>query len=1536
MNARMRILVQVLGRDAVNQLRQVGMAVAGVATASNRGGDYGILGRKGPLGPRGGIRRHISDMVNFGKNTQWVGRQLEFRFTLPLIAAGYAATKFALDNERALTRVRKVYGDLDMPQKRVRREVNQLSHAFRALSDIFGFHQSEVIQIAAGWAQAGASGIALAKATRFTLETMVLGEMEAKEAAEGLITVMTQYGLTTKDLRLNLAYLNAVENQTAIGFADLIEVVQKSGGVAREAGIDIRHLAAMAAALVPAAGSASEVGTMLKSSIFRIMAPTNQATEAMQRLGVVLGQDILLPTRNASERFELIAEALDKLTQPERLRAVRDIFELRQGSRAAVAARDMVNFFSQYRRALHATADDAKVLELYSRELGIVLRSQPQAFKILTTQIQNSVAEVGVTLLPAILGVMSRIRDMADAFSKLNPYLQQWILLLTLGLAIFGPLLSYVGAFIALLGQIGKILLGGLLGGLRLMGLLLTSPWALAIAAIAAVIALIVVFRDEVASAVKSVWEWFVGLAEGISKTFGAAMAALPRSVVAAFRAVANIIRDAALEIYEWLSYINPFARHSPSLVESVARGIDFIARKYASLRGVSAVFRDQVRDLISFRQAMQGVDQDRRAWTMTENRTAVATANPGALGQFDALYRSTEALYPQLSKIENEFRSQEAIVAALAYQLRLAEESYSGIDDAIFAATQEQTRLRLEMMTLEDAVGSIEDIRDQLSALQGEIELLRGERADLLFGGAGSDVLGPIDDQIAALEAARRALRGNAVQLDNYEQSISELQRSVERMEMEKELGLAPLNYELERQQQVLGDLADAWDGIAAQIREAESAMADYATLGTGGAAGGAGAGAGGVGGAGGDFGVPGGVGGLFQREAGSIEDLADRWAKEAKKSFGNLKLFKPLKDAWLAVKNFLGNDVPKFFSDLFGGMDVDFSRLGESLGNLWKSIESSGAWRLIEHLVGELVYTFEVVFDAIADAAKVLWPILKDLATALWDALVPVVVELYKTIGPVVELIVTVLTVAWHIILAVSKFVWNAILAVVEWVWDKIGKIVMDVIDFIGSIIAAGLKFIRGVVEVILGIIHLDFGRIWNGIKTIVSSVWNAIKSIVSLAINAVWHVIEAVLKIIAEVWGLAWGGIKLAAEVVWEGLKFGLNTLLTVFTTVWNGIVWVVQNAWNILSGIFTTIWNVITGTLSTVWNGFESATRTAWNGVKSVIGSVLRAIGGAIGWFLDAVGDVADVVNLGGDFHRWAKSARSWGVGLAQGGQVPANSGPWVTNGVAAIVGEGSPSHPEYVIPTDPKYRDRALMFINEALGVMGFARGGRVPMFAAGGRLSKSEYLNRVGLLSTNPGTKIYRDEDVRFFNGDWSGGAAWKGVVEAFRTAKPYMVPVRQARKTFDDMYVSASEVDTYSFNNATWYGRGDGWEKILRSLAANGAEALARAAGWPWDADRRAMGIPGLPAKTANKEVAEVIRWVRGKANARLQEYDSGGWLHPGWTLAYNGTGRDERVLGPRDSNGRQINFYGDLVFPNVEDGDDAEEFIRNLEALV
>jgi TP901 family phage tail tape measure protein len=267
------LVVQMQAAQALAALQKMGNQLDALTAAEKRAA-------AGTNGHESAMQRWMRTGTKFGNQLQWTGRQLQYNWTLPILASGTAMGAWALANEKATKRVAKVYGDLQLPQEigtdGVQRELDALSKSFVQLSNRYGQAQSEVINIAADWAAAGASGVALAKDTEISLKAMVLGEMDATEATSALISIQAQYGLSAEGLSDTLNELNIVENQTGISMQGLIEGFERTAGVARNAGIGTGELAAMLAAMVPAAGSAANAGNGLRTIISRLLAPTNE------------------------------------------------------------------------------------------------------------------------------------------------------------------------------------------------------------------------------------------------------------------------------------------------------------------------------------------------------------------------------------------------------------------------------------------------------------------------------------------------------------------------------------------------------------------------------------------------------------------------------------------------------------------------------------------------------------------------------------------------------------------------------------------------------------------------------------------------------------------------------------------------------------------------------------------------------------------------------------------------------------------------------------------------------------------------------------------------------------------------------------------------------------------------------------------------------------------------------------------------------------------------------------------------------------
>lgn len=423
-----------------------------------------------------------STWEKFGKNLQWTGRQIEYNFTLPIVAAGAAAVKMSNDNQAAFVRIQKVYGDTSMSSKQLQSETNALRGAFLQLSNMTGISQKEILTIAGDWAAAGASGVALAKATRLSAEAMILGEMSASDTTKALIAIQAQYGLVTGEVNRNVkqlqaqakafkgtsfevksladvvGVLNMVENQTGVSFAGLVQGFERAAGTARTAGVDVQHLAAYIAALSPAAGSAANAGNALKTIFSRLFAPTKDAADVLKQIGINT-QSVTWQNKNAEDRLMTLADAYKNLNGAQKIQLDSLIGTRFQISRMSVLMDALTNKNSYYVKALQSTQNPYKVQLQYLSELNQVLRSQPNLFAILTTRIKNSLAQAIMPLIPPLLGILQMFSKWADAFANLNPAWQKFIIFGLLAVAVVGPILRYMGATILLFTELGKGLL---------------------------------------------------------------------------------------------------------------------------------------------------------------------------------------------------------------------------------------------------------------------------------------------------------------------------------------------------------------------------------------------------------------------------------------------------------------------------------------------------------------------------------------------------------------------------------------------------------------------------------------------------------------------------------------------------------------------------------------------------------------------------------------------------------------------------------------------------------------------------------------------------------------------------------------------------------------------------------------------------------------------------------------------------------------------------------------------------------------------
>ncbi|WP_086559974.1 transglycosylase SLT domain-containing protein [Streptomyces africanus] len=209
------------------------------------------------------------------------------------------------------------------------------------------------------------------------------------------------------------------------------------------------------------------------------------------------------------------------------------------------------------------------------------------------------------------------------------------------------------------------------------------------------------------------------------------------------------------------------------------------------------------------------------------------------------------------------------------------------------------------------------------------------------------------------------------------------------------------------------------------------------------------------------------------------------------------------------------------------------------------------------------------------------------------------------------------------------------------------------------------------------------------WNGLRDRLAGVYSSVRSKVFTPIgNFFTRTIPG------------WAGtVRNRVSGTWNGLR---NSLVGVYGSI--------------KSRVFTPIGNFFTRTIPG-WaktlrdkvHGFFRSMRdgigTIWNGIKSKTKS-------PINWVLDHVWN-RGLVSVWGKIAGWVglKNSLKKVKMLAAGGTVgPRRAEPGVFSKPTAIVGEGNPRYPEFVIPTDPRYATRA-RGLWEAAGAHFYAEGG---------------------------------------------------------------------------------------------------------------------------------------------------------------------------------------------------------------------------------
>jgi TP901 family phage tail tape measure protein len=386
------------------------------------------------------LKQGSTNLLNFGKNTQWAGRQLMVGFTIPLSIFGNMASKTFMELEQQAIRFKRVYGDLFTTPD----EANEMLETLKELGKEFtkyGVAVEKTLGLAADAAAMGKTGTELLDQVTEANRLAVLGNVEQAQALETTISLTNAFGIATEQLASKIDFLNAVENQTVTSIEDLTIAVPKAGPVIQQLGGDVEDLAFFLTAMKEGGINASEGANALKSGLASIINPTAQASTMLKVFGINL-QEINAANRGDVKGLVLdFAEALDRLDPSQRAQAIEQLFGKFQFARLSTLFQNVIQDGTQAQRVLELTnATTQELAQLSNKELKSVEESTTFRFRKAIEEFQLAIAPVGEQFLKLITPIIEFATGIIEKFNGLSDGAKSFITGLTVLFGAIGPI----------------------------------------------------------------------------------------------------------------------------------------------------------------------------------------------------------------------------------------------------------------------------------------------------------------------------------------------------------------------------------------------------------------------------------------------------------------------------------------------------------------------------------------------------------------------------------------------------------------------------------------------------------------------------------------------------------------------------------------------------------------------------------------------------------------------------------------------------------------------------------------------------------------------------------------------------------------------------------------------------------------------------------------------------------------------------------------------------------------------------------------
>lgn len=381
-----------------------------------------------------------TNMTSVGKKLTSAGTTLTKTVTLPIVGIGTAAVKTSSDFESAMSKVSAISGatgsDLDA--------LNQKAQEMGAKTKFSATESAEAFtyMAMAGWKTEdmlqGIDGImALAAADGLDLAT----------TSDIVTDALTAFGLSASDSGhfadvLAKAASNANTNVTLLG-----ESFKYAAPVAGALGYSAEDTAIALGLMANAGIKGSQGGTALRSSLSRLIKPTDDAAALMEKYGLSM-TNADGSMKSLGQVMDMLRNNMGDLTEAEQAQAAATLFgqEAMSGMLSIINASD-----ADYDKLTSAIYDADGAAQSMA---DTMLNSLSGQLTLLKSALEGLAIQIGSILMPYIKQFVTWLQNLVQKLQELSPEQKEQIVKWAAIVAAIGPVIAIVGKLITGVGNI--------------------------------------------------------------------------------------------------------------------------------------------------------------------------------------------------------------------------------------------------------------------------------------------------------------------------------------------------------------------------------------------------------------------------------------------------------------------------------------------------------------------------------------------------------------------------------------------------------------------------------------------------------------------------------------------------------------------------------------------------------------------------------------------------------------------------------------------------------------------------------------------------------------------------------------------------------------------------------------------------------------------------------------------------------------------------------------------------------------------------